>query len=67
MNSARSAWGDEGGRTLQRGLNQAGSAKEDYEPLKEDNDVGKKTTSAFNRLKEEDEDGLLSSLNKMIV
>lgn len=66
-NSARSAWGDEGGRTLQRGLNQAGSAKEDYEPLKEDNDVGKKTTSAFNRLKEEDEDGLLSSLNKMIV
>ena len=56
-NSARSAWGDEGGRTLQRGLNQAGSAKEDYEPLKEDNDVGKKTTSAFNRLKEEDEDG----------
>ena len=48
-------------------MNQAGSAKEDYEPLKEDNDVGKKTTSAFNRLKEEDEDGLLSSLNKMIV
>ncbi len=66
-NSARSAWGDEGGRTLQRGFYQAGSAKEDYEPLKEDNDVGKKTTSAFNRLKEEDEDGLLSSLNKMIV
>ncbi len=66
-NSARSAWGDDGGRTLQRGLNQAGNAKEDYEPLKEDNDVGEKTTSAFNRLKEEDEDGLLASLDKMII
>ncbi len=66
-NSARSAWGDDGGRTLQRGLNQAGNAKEDYEPLKEDNDIGEKTTSAFNRLKEEDEDGLLAALDKMII
>ena len=65
--SARSAWGDDGGRILQRSLNQAGNAKEDYEPLKEDNDVGEKTASTFNRLKEDDEDGLLASLDKMII
>lgn len=35
-NSARLAWGDDGGRTLQRSLNQAGNVKEGYEPLKED-------------------------------
>lgn len=65
--STNSAWGDEGGRTLQRGLNEAGAAKADYEPLKEDNDIGEKTTDAFNRLKEDDEEGLLASFQKMIV
>lgn len=58
---------DENGIEHIRGLNQAGNAKEDYEPLKEDNDIGEKTTSAFNKLKEEDEDGLLASLDKMII
>lgn len=66
-NSARLAWGDDGGRTLQRSLNQAGNVKEGYEPLKEDNVIGEKTTSAFNSLKEEDEDGLLASLDKTII
>lgn len=66
-NSARLAWGDDGGRTLQRSLNQAGNVKEGYEPLKEDNVIGEKTTSAFNSLKEEDEDGLLASLDKTVI
>lgn len=66
-NSACLAWGDDGGRTLQRSLNQAGNVKEGYEPLKEDNVIGEKTTSAFNSLKEEDEDGLLASLDKTVI
>lgn len=64
--SVRSAWGDNGGKNLQHSLNNVGSTKEDYEMLKEDNDIGEKTTQTFNRLKEEDEEDLLSSFGKMV-
>ncbi len=47
-----------GGKLLQSSLNQAGKDRPDFEPLKEDNDVGDKTTSAFNFLKDEEEEKL---------
>lgn len=47
-------------RTLQQGLNALGQKKESYNPLKEDNDIGPKTTSVFNQMKDEEEDGIKS-------
>lgn len=47
-------------RTLQQGLNALGQKKESYNPLKEDNDIGPKTTSVFNQTKDEEEDGIKS-------
>lgn len=65
--SVRTALGEDGGAALQRSLNETGSKRESYEVLKEDNDIREKTASSFNQLKEEDEEGLFSSLEKMIV
>lgn len=48
----------DGGLFLQQGLNRVGEKKEGYERLKEDNDIGDKTTETFNRIKEEDEQNL---------
>ena len=47
-------------RTLQQGLNALGQKKESYNPLKEDNDIGPITTSVFNKMKDEEEDGIKS-------
>lgn len=47
-------------RTLQQGLNVLGQKKENFTPLKEDNDIGPKTTSVFNQMKDEEEDGIKS-------
>lgn len=44
------------GKTLQKGLNAVGQNKENFEPLKEDNEVGPKTTSIFNQFKDEEEE-----------
>lgn len=51
---------DDGGSFLQKGLNQIGRDLPDYEVLKEDNDIGEKTTSAFNSLKENKEEEIKS-------
>jgi len=45
----------DGGLFLQKGLNEVGKAN-----LKEDNDIGSKTTDAFNQLKEQKEEALKS-------
>lgn len=50
----------DGGSFLQKGLNQIGNNMPSYTPLKEDNVIGEKTTSAFNRLKEDKEEELTS-------
>ena len=41
---------------MQKGLNRIGQEMADYENLKEDNEIGEKTTSAFNHLKEDKEE-----------
>ncbi|MFV0625985.1 MAG: hypothetical protein ACK5N8_01370 [Alphaproteobacteria bacterium] len=48
----------DGGLFLQKNINHAGADKPDFERLKEDNDIGEKTTTAFNQIKEENEDKL---------
>lgn len=52
---------EDGGSFLQRGLNSLGTS------LKEDNDIGPKTTSAFNQIKDEKEDDLLSYFKKNLI
>lgn len=51
---------NDGGSFLQKGLNQIGREVPEYETLKEDNDIGDKTTSAFNTLKEDREEDIKS-------
>lgn len=51
---------ENGGLFLQKSLNEIGKKQPDYTPLKEDNDIGDKTTSAFNSLKDEKENELLN-------
>lgn len=51
---------NDGGSFLQKGLNEIGQKVSGYEALKEDNDIGDKTTSAFNHLKDEKEDEIKS-------
>ena len=50
------------GLFLQKGLNRIGQEMANYENLKEDNEIGEKTTSAFNHLKEDKEEEIKSYL-----
>lgn len=50
----------DGGSFLQKGLNEIGQNMPAYTALKEDNLIGEKTTSAFNRLKEDNEEELMA-------
>lgn len=52
---------EDGGSFLQKGLNSLGTS------LKEDNDIGPKTTSAFNQIKDKKEDDLLSYFKKNLI
>lgn len=57
----------DGSKLLQKGLNELAKVDDDYEPLKEDNDLGPVTANVFNRLKERDEDGLKGYFRKLVV
>lgn len=54
----------DGGLFLQKSINHTGADKPDFERLKEDNEIGEKTTTAFNQLKEENEDKLTAFANE---
>lgn len=57
---------DKGGSYLQQGLNNIGKNAEGFESLKEDNDVGEKTTFAFNSLKDDYEDDLKNHFRSLL-
>lgn len=57
----------DGSKLLQKGLNELAKVDDDYEPLKEDNDLGPVTANVFNRLKERNEDGLKGYFRKLVV
>ncbi|MDR1694585.1 MAG: hypothetical protein LBR70_05305 [Lactobacillaceae bacterium] len=61
----KNVWGldkDKGGEFLQTSLNKIGESTAGFTPLKVDNDIGDKTTQAFNELKDNNEEQIKTSL-----